>query len=244
MFKFKKKYDISSLNLPKHVGIIMDGNGRWAKKRGLVRSMGHREGAKTFRKIARYCSNIGIKYLTVYAFSTENWKRPTDEVNYLMKLFERYLKEALEDFKEENNRVLFLGDKSGFSENLQNLIKEVEESSKYCTGMTLNIAMNYGGRDEIVKACKSIALKVKNSELSLDNIDEEVLSNEMYTKGQDDPDLIIRPSGEYRLSNFLTWQSAYSELVFMDILWPDFTEKDLDRAILEYNSRNRRFGGV
>lgn len=127
---------------------------------------------------------------------------------------------------------------------MQNLIKEVEESSKGCTGMTLNIAMNYGGRDEIVKACKSIALKVKNSELSLDDIDEEVLSNEMYTKGQDDPDLIIRPSGEYRLSNFLTWQSAYSELVFMDILWPDFTEKDLDRAILEYNSRNRRFGGV
>ena len=206
--------------------------------------MGHREGAKTFRKIARYCSNIGIKYLTVYAFSTENWKRPTDEVNYLMKLFEQYLKEALEDFKEENNRVLFLGDRSGFSENLQNLIKEVEESSKDCTGMTLNIAMNYGGRDEIVKACKSIALKVKNSELSLDNIDEEVLSNEMYTKGQADPDLIIRPSGEYRLSNFLTWQSAYSELVFMDILWPDFTEKDLDGAILEYNSRNRRFGGV
>ena len=161
-----------------------------------------------------------------------------------MKLFEQYLKEALEDFKEENNRVLFLGDKSGFSENLQNLIKEVEESSKDCTGMTLNIAMNYGGRDEIVKACKSIALKVKNSELSLDDIDEEVLSNEMYTKGQADPDLIIRPSGEYRLSNFLTWQSAYSELVFMDILWPDFTEKDLDKAILEYNSRNRRFGGV
>ena len=222
----------------------MDGNGRWAKKRGLVRSMGHREGAKTFRKIARYCSNIGIKYLTVYAFSTENWKRPTDEVNYLMKLFEQYLKEALEDFKEENNRVIFLGDKSGFSENLQNLIKEVEESSKDCTGMTLNIAMNYGGRDEIVKACKSIALKVKNSELSLDDIDEGVLSNEMYTKGQADPDLIIRPSGEYRLSNFLTWQSAYSELVFMDILWPDFTEKDLDKAILEYNSRNRRFGGV
>ncbi len=244
MFKFRKKYDIFSLNLPKHIGIIMDGNGRWAKKRGLVRSMGHREGAKTFRKIARYCSNIGIKYLTVYAFSTENWKRPTDEVNYLMKLFEQYLKEALEDFKEENNRVLFLGDKSGFSENLQNLIREVEESSKDCTGMTLNIAMNYGGRDEIVKACKSIALKVKNSELSLDDIDEEVLSNEMYTKGQADPDLIIRPSGEYRLSNFLTWQSAYSELVFMDILWPDFTEKDLDRAILEYNSRNRRFGGV
>ena len=206
--------------------------------------MGHREGAKTFRKIARYCSNIGIKYLTVYAFSTENWKRPTDEVNYLMKLFEQYLKEALEDFKEENNRVIFLGDKSGFSENLQNLIKEVEESSKDCTGMTLNIAMNYGGRDEIVKACKSIALKVKNSELSLDDIDEGVLSNEMYTKGQADPDLIIRPSGEYRLSNFLTWQSAYSELVFMDILWPDFTEKDLDKAILEYNSRNRRFGGV
>ena len=244
MFKFRKKYDISRLNLPKHIGIIMDGNGRWAKKRGLVRSMGHREGAKTFRKIARYCSNIGIKYLTVYAFSTENWKRPTDEVNYLMKLFEQYLKEALEDFKEENNRVLFLGDKSGFSENLQNLIKEVEESSKDCTGMTLNIAMNYGGRDEIVKACKSIALKVKNSELSLDDIDEGVLSNEMYTKGQADPDLIIRPSGEYRLSNFLTWQSAYSELVFMDILWPDFTEKDLDKAILEYKSRNRRFGGV
>lgn len=231
-------------SMPKHMGIIMDGNGRWAKKRGLPRSFGHREGAKTFRKIAKYCSKIGIKYLTVYAFSTENWKRPMDEVSFLMNLFEQYLNEALKDFQEENIKVVFLGDKKDFSTKLQNLIMKVEEASKNKTGMTLNIAMNYGGRSEIIKAIKEISHDVKNGAINIEDINEKEVSNRLYTTGEPDPDLIIRPSGEFRLSNFLTWQSAYSEFVFMNVLWPDFSEKDIERAIDEYSVRNRRFGGI
>ena len=222
----------------------MDGNGRWAKKRKMVRSFGHKAGAKVFRKITKYCSNIGVKYLTVYAFSTENWNRPESEISFLMDLFEQYLKECISDFKDENIKINFIGDKTRFSEKLQKLILEVENTSQKSTGMTLNIAMNYGGRAEVVKALKDIAKKVSTGEISADEIDEDLVSQNLYTKFQPDPDLIIRPSGEFRLSNFLTWQSVYSELLFMDILWPDFTEKDLDAAILEYNKRNRRFGKV
>ena len=240
-FKDKKP---ENLKIPAHIGIIMDGNGRWAKKRKMVRSFGHKAGAKVFRKITKYCSNIGVKYLTVYAFSTENWKRPETEINFLMDLFEQYLNECISDFKDENIKVNFIGDKTRFSEKLQKLILEVENTSQKSSGMTLNIAMNYGGRAEIVKAVKDIAKKVSNGETSIDEIDEDLISQNLYTKFQPDPDLIIRPSGEFRLSNFLTWQSVYSELLFMDILWPDFTEKDLDAAILEYNKRNRRFGKV
>ena len=240
-FKDKKP---ENLKIPAHIGIIMDGNGRWAKKRKMVRSFGHKAGAKVFRKITKYCSNIGVKYLTVYAFSTENWKRPESEINFLMDLFEQYLNECINDFKDENIKVNFIGDKTKFSEKLQKLILEVENTSQKSTGMTLNIAMNYGGRAEIVKAVKDIAKKVSTGKISIDEIDEDLISQNLYTKFQPDPDLIIRPSGEYRLSNFLTWQSVYSELLFMDILWPDFTEKDLDAAILEYNKRNRRFGKV
>ena len=240
-FKDKKP---ENLKIPAHIGIIMDGNGRWAKKRKMVRSFGHKAGAKVFRKITKYCSNIGVKYLTVYAFSTENWKRPESEINFLMDLFEQYLNECINDFKDENIKVNFIGDKTKFSEKLQKLILEVENASQKSTGMTLNIAMNYGGRAEIVKAVKDIAKKVSTGKISIDEIDEDLISQNLYTKFQPDPDLIIRPSGEYRLSNFLTWQSVYSELLFMDILWPDFTEKDLDAAILEYNKRNRRFGKV
>lgn len=240
-FKDKKP---ENLKIPAHIGIIMDGNGRWAKKRKIVRSFGHKAGAKVFRKITKYCSNIGVKYLTVYAFSTENWKRPESEINFLMDLFEQYLNECINDFKDENIKVNFIGDKTKFSEKLQKLILEVENTSQKSTGMTLNIAMNYGGRAEIVKAVKDIAKKVSTGKISIDEIDEDLISQNLYTKFQPDPDLIIRPSGEYRLSNFLTWQSVYSELLFMDILWPDFTEKDLDAAILEYNKRNRRFGKV
>ncbi|MBD9048294.1 MAG: isoprenyl transferase [Ruminococcus sp.] len=230
--------------LPEHIGIIMDGNGRWAKKRSLPRSVGHREGAKTFRKITRYCSDIGIKYLTVYAFSTENWKRPQDEVSALMKLFKSYLNEALEDFKDDSIVVKFIGDKSHFSEDLQNLMIENEESSKDRDGMVLNIAMNYGSRDEIVRAVKNISLDVKAGKLDADKIDEELFSNYLYTAGQPDPDLIIRPSGEYRISNFMLWQAAYTEFVIMNKLWPDFEKSDLDEAINIYSQRNRRFGGV
>lgn len=222
----------------------MDGNGRWAKRRGLPRSIGHKKGAATFRKITKYCSKIGIKYLTVYAFSTENWRRPKEEVDYLMKLFDSYLREALEDFKDENIKVIFLGEKKGFSKSLQNLIKKVEEASSNKDGMVLNIAMNYGGRKEIIYAIKDLISDAKEGNINLNEITEQMISDRLYTSGQPDPDLIIRPSGEYRISNFLLWQSAYSEYVFMDILWPDFKPEDLQKALNEYALRNRRFGGV
>lgn len=231
--------------LPVHIGIIMDGNGRWAKKRGMPRMAGHRAGANNFRTITRYCNSIGIKYLTVYAFSTENWKRPKEEVDALMALFKDYLEEALRDFREENIRTRFIGDKTQFSASLQKLIKETEELSADKTGLVLNIAMNYGGRDELVTAVRNIAEKTASGELLADEISEETISSMLYTAGQPDPDLIIRPSGEYRTSNFMLWQSAYSEYVFFDeILWPDFTTDDLEKAIDIYNKRNRRFGGV
>lgn len=236
--------DISQIELPKHVGIIMDGNGRWAKKRGLPRSAGHKAGANNFRTITRYCSDIGIKYLTVYAFSTENWKRPSDEVSALMSLFKSYLNEALTDFKDDSIVVKFIGDKTGFNSELQELIRENEEESANRDGMVLNIAMNYGSRAEITMAVKKIAEKVKSGELSVEDITEQIVSDNLYTAFQPDPDLVIRPSGEYRISNFLLWQSAYTEYVIMDKLWPDFTKEDMNRALLEFANRNRRYGGV
>lgn len=236
--------DHSQILLPSHIGIIMDGNGRWAKKRGLPRKAGHSAGAKTFRKITRYCSDIGIKYLTVYAFSTENWKRPDDEVKSLMKLFKSYLEEALEDFKDDSIVVKFIGDKSKFDDDLRSLMIENEESSKDRNGMVLNIAMNYGSRDEIIRAVKNICTDVMDSKLLKDDVDEKIFSDYLYTSGQPDPDLIIRPSGEYRISNFLLWQSAYTEFVIMNKLWPDFEKSDLDEALKIYSSRNRRYGGV
>ena len=219
LFK-KKQSDLSELKLPEHIGIIMDGNGRWAKKRHLPRSAGHNAGGKTFRTISRYCSDIGIKYLTVYAFSTENWRRPKEEIDALMKLFKDYLEEALRDFKDDSIVVRFIGEKNPFSDDLKALMLENEEGSKGRDGMVLNIAMNYGSRDELVRAVKKISSGVKNG------------------------DLIIRPSGEYRISNFMLWQSAYTEFVIMNKLWPDFSKEDLDEAIRIFNQRNRRFGGV
>ncbi|MBQ8795241.1 MAG: isoprenyl transferase [Clostridia bacterium] len=242
--KRKDKEQAEVKNLPAHIGIIMDGNGRWAKKRALPRSMGHTAGAQTFRKIARYCSDIGVKHLTVYAFSTENWRRPKEEVDALMKLFEEYLNEALRDFKDDTIVVKFLGDRTAFSPKLQALINKNEEESKDRTGMVLNIAMNYGGRDELITATKKIAEKVKNGELSVDDINAQLISDSIYTAGQPDPDLIIRPSGEFRVSNFLLWQSAYAEYYISDKLWPDFSTDDLDKAIAEFSKRNRRYGGV
>ena len=225
--------------LPEHIAIIMDGNGRWAKKRSLPRTAGHIAGAKTFKNIARYCNKIGLKYLPVYAFSTENWKRPKDEVEGIMNLLRDYLKDA-ENFKDENIKVKFIGDLEPLADDIKELIKKDEDGSKDATGLNLNIAINYGGRDEITKAVKRIVA----SGISPEDITEQPVSDYLYTKGMPDPDFIIRPSGEYRLSNYLIWQSAYAEYWFSDILWPDFTPKHLEKAIDEYNHRNRRFGGV
>jgi undecaprenyl diphosphate synthase len=244
IFRKKEKYSIDNIILPEHIGVIMDGNGRWAKKRGLPRSAGHSAGANNFRKIVRYCSDIGIKYLTMYAFSTENWKRPEDEVEALMKLFKKYLEEAIRDFKDDTIKLRFIGDTTAFNEDIQRLMKDAVEGSKNRDGMVLNLAMNYGGRDELVRATRLIAEKVKSGEISPEEINEQLISNNIYTAGQPDPDLIIRPSGEYRTSNFLLWQSAYSEYVIMDKLWPDFTFDDMNFALVEYAKRNRRFGGV
>ena len=234
-------------NVPKHIGIIMDGNGRWAKQRGLPRSEGHKAGANVFRKICDYADEIGVKYITFYAFSTENWRRPPEEVSALMDLFREYLREA-EERQEENRekgmRIHFLGHREGVPEDIIELFDTTEEESKNADRIDVNIAINYGGRLEIVDAVKKLAQKVKDGELEPEDITEQDISDNIYTAGQADPDLIIRPSGEYRLSNFLIWQSAYSEFWFSDILWPDFTEADLDKAIDDFNNRNRRFGGV
>ncbi len=238
------EFDISSVTVPTHIGIIMDGNGRWAKKRGLPRSAGHKAGGKNFRTITRYCSDIGVKYLTVYAFSTENWKRPQDEISALMLLFKSYLEEALNDFQDDSIVVKFIGDKSRFDKELRELMIRTEEGSAHRDGMVLNIAMNYGSRDEIVRAARTLAQKALDNKISPDDITEQMFADNLYTKGQPDPDLIIRPSGEYRISNFLLWQCAYSEFVIMDKLWPDFTKEDLNSAILEFAKRSRRFGGV
>ncbi|MDU7337425.1 MAG: isoprenyl transferase [Clostridium sp.] len=230
--------------LPRHLGIIMDGNGRWAKKRALPRSAGHTAGAANFKKITRYCASIGIEYLTVYAFSTENWKRPSDEIEALMKIFQQYLEEALRDFLGENIRVNFIGDVSVFPQTLQDLFARTEAVSANKTGMVLNIAMNYGGRAELTHAVRFLAEQVRAGTLLPEQITEELISQNLYTAGQPDPDLVLRPSGEYRISNFLLWQSAYTEYIIMDKLWPDFTTRDLDSALLEFSNRNRRFGGI
>lgn len=234
---FKKKEQTRVL--PTHIAIIMDGNGRWAKKRSLPRTAGHVAGAKTFKNIARYCNKIGLKYLTVYAFSTENWKRPRDEVKGIMNLLRDYLKDA-ENFKDENIKVNFIGDRTPLAEDIKELMKKNEEGSKNATGLTLNIAINYGGRDEITNAVK----KIVDSGVKAEDVTEDLISQNLYTYDIPDPDFIIRPSGEYRLSNYLIWQSAYSEYWFSDILWPDFTPRHLEKAINDYNHRNRRFGGV
>ena len=234
-------------NVPKHIGIIMDGNGRWAKQRDLPRSEGHKAGANVFRRICDYADEIGVKYITFYAFSTENWRRPPEEVSALMDLFRAYLREAEErqdENAEKGMRIHFLGHREGVPEDILDLFDTTEEESKDADRIDVNIAINYGGRLEIVDAVKKIAEKVKNGEMEPEDITEQDISDNIYTAGQADPDLIIRPSGEYRLSNFLLWQSAYSEFWFSDILWPDFTEADLDKAIDDYNSRSRRFGGV
>ena len=235
----KKKKETSDRVLPTHIAIIMDGNGRWAKKRSLPRSAGHAAGSKTFKEIARYCNKIGLKYLTVYAFSTENWKRPKAEVDNIMNILRDYLKDA-KNFKDENIKVNFIGDRAPLAQDIKVLMKDAEDNSQDATGLTLNIALNYGGRDEIVNAVK----KIVQSKISPNDICEQTISDNLYTASQPDPDFIIRPSGEYRLSNYLIWQSAYAEYWFSNVLWPDFSPKHLEKAIEDYNKRNRRFGGV
>ncbi len=240
MFFSKKNQEKSGERaVPTHIAIIMDGNGRWAKRRSMPRSAGHVAGAKTFKDIARYCNKIGVKYLTVYAFSTENWKRPQAEVDGIMNLLRDYLKDAT-NFKSENIKLKFIGDFSPLAEDIKDLIEKDEKESENATGLQVNIALNYGGRDELVHAVRDIV----KSGVSAEDITEDTISRHLYTADMPDPDLIIRPSGEYRLSNYLIWQSAYSEFWFSDVLWPDFAPKHLEKAIEDFNNRNRRFGGV
>ena len=229
-------------NLPKHIAIIMDGNRRWAKSKGLPVSLGHKEGAKTLEKIVRYAKKVGIKYITVYAFSTENWKRTKEEVSTLMNLFLSYLEYYSKKEDSENIKVKIIGNRQGLSEKMQDLIERCMERTKNNTAITFNIALNYGGRDELVSAIKKISEKVKNNEIKIEDINEQMVSDNLYTAGQPDPDLLIRTSGEERLSNFLPWQSVYTEFLFVDKNWPDFEEKDLDEAIRVYQKRNRKFG--
>lgn len=241
------KEQLESLNLPKHIGIIMDGNGRWAQKRGLERTQGHKAGAEVFRNICNYGADIGIEVMTFYAFSTENWRRPPKEVAAIMKIFRDYLKEAQQREKENETRGLrfkLIGERKGLPDDIIRLIDRLEKDSADKNVMQVNLAINYGGRDEILHSVKILAQKVLDGELSPENLTEDSISGNLFTAGQPDPDLIIRPSGEYRLSNFMIWQAAYSEFWYSDILWPDFTTDDLDRAIMDFCNRHRRFGGV
>ena len=232
-----KAGQVDKSRLPRHIAIIMDGNGRWAKKRGLPRTAGHKVGAETFRKIALYCRDIGVDYLTIYAFSTENWKRPADEVSTLMSLLKKYMLEAIDTMERDKMKLRFFGDLSALSPELQDLAHKADEVADRVEGFQANLCINYGGRDEILHAAKLCAA-------AGEEMTEENFGKYLYSAGIPDPELIIRPGGELRLSNFLLWQCAYSEFYFCDTLWPDFSEKDLDEAILAYQQRDRRFGGV
>jgi undecaprenyl diphosphate synthase len=229
-------------NLPIHIAIIMDGNRRWAKERGLETKLGHKEGAENLKRIAKYANEIGIKYLTVYAFSTENWKRTKEEVGALMFLLNWYLDDLLNSSDLDNVKINVLGDITKLDSGTQKLVLKLENKTKDYTGLQLNVAFNYGGRDEITRAVKKIATAVKNNEISIEDINEDLISNNIYTAGMPDPDLLIRPGGEKRISNFLPWQLSYTEFIFTDKYWPDFNKNDLDEAIMEYERRNRKFG--
>lgn len=234
--------NLNMQNLPTHIAIIMDGNRRWAKSKNMEAKLGHREGAKTLEKIVRFCNKIGLKYLTVYAFSTENWKRAEDEVKALMLLLQGYLDDYSKRADTENIKIKILGDITVLSKGMQNSINKAMERTKDNTGLVFNIALNYGGRAEIVQAIKNIANDVKKGNVQIKNIDEELVSNYLYTQGQPDPDLLIRTSGELRTSNFLPWQIVYSEFIFFDKHWPDFNEEDIIESIKIYQKRNRKFG--
>jgi len=230
-------------SVPQHIAIIMDGNGRWAQKRGLPRTAGHAAGCETFRNISNYCKEIGVKYFTVYAFSTENWKRSQEEVSAIMGLMEQYLKEALRDMQKNRVRICFFGDLSRLSPELRALADEaVHQSHDY--EIQANICLNYGGRDEIVRAARAFAQECVEGKVKPEDLTEDLFAQNLFSAGVPDPDLIIRPSGEVRISNFLLWQSAYAEYYFTDVLWPDFSPEELEKAISAFNARNRRFGGV
>ncbi len=234
-----KRFD----RVPRHIAIILDGNGRWAKLRGLPRTAGHSAGAETFRTIAHYCKDIGVEHLTVYAFSTENWKRPDNEVKTIMRLLEKYLHEAIDSMERDGIRMRIFGDVSGLAPELQALAAETDEITNRIEGFQANICLNYGGRDEIVRAAKRYAADVAAGKADGD-LTEDQFSRYLYSANVPDPDLLIRPGGEQRLSNFLLWQCAYAEFYFTDVLWPDFTPDELDKAIEEFNRRDRRYGGV
>ena len=233
---------VDNSNLPNHIAIIMDGNRRWARSKNLDVKFGHKEGAKTLEKIVRYANSIGIKYITVYAFSTENWKRSKEEVGALMLLLQSYIDNFRKKADTENIKINILGSREELSKSLQKSIEETEEKTKNNTGIVFNIAFNYGGRNEIVNAVKNIAKDIKENKIDIEDINEELISNNLYTKNMPDPDLLIRTSGEIRTSNFLPWQLVYSEFVFVSKNWPDFSEEDLLEAIEEYQRRNRKFG--
>ncbi len=230
--------------VPQHIAIIMDGNGRWAKKRGLPRTAGHSAGAESFRRIANYCRSLGVKYLTVYAFSTENWKRSEAEVSGIMRLLGNYLNEALRDMEKNHVRFCFFGDLSRLSPSLQKLCRDAQERSSQYHEVQVNFCLNYGGRDEILRAIRAFAQDVADGKKNACELDEAAFADYLDSAGVPDPELVIRPSGEMRLSNFLPWQTVYSEFVFMDVLWPDFGPAQLDEAIAEFRRRNRRFGGA
>ena len=229
--------------LPRHVAIIMDGNGRWAKKHKLNVAMGHRQGVETLREVIRHTDDLKIEALTIYAFSTENWNRSKEEVGALMQLILDFFKSEIDELMEKNVRILILGEKDVFPEKQREVLIEAENRSTANTGLTLNICLNYGGRAELTRAAKSIAQDVKAGVLSLDDVDEQLISKRLYTANQPDVDLMIRTSGEMRLSNFLLWQCAYAEFLFPKVLWPDFSVQDYDEALLAYGGRERRFGG-
>ena len=230
--------------LPRHIAIIMDGNGRWARKRGLPRTAGHAAGAETFRTIATYCKEIGLEYLMVYAFSTENWKRPAEEVGAIMGLLKKYLLEAIGQMERDRVKMEFFGDLSPLPQELRDLCQRTREISTHYEGCQVNICLNYGGRDELLRAARAYAQECLEGKADPNHLSEAQFSGYLFSRGVPDPDLIIRPSGELRLSNFLPWQSAYSEFYFTDVLWPDFSKEELHRAIAAYQSRSRRFGGV
>lgn len=248
MALFKPKSESAPLvdfsKLPRHIAIIMDGNGRWAKKRGLPRTMGHAAGAETFRTIATYCKEIGIDYLTVYAFSTENWKRPQEEVNAIMGLLKKYLLEAIAQMKRDRVKIHFMGDLSPLTPELYGLCQEAETISREYEGCQVNICLNYGGRDEILRGVKAFALDCQEGKADPNHLRASDFEQYLFSTQIPDPDLVIRPSGEVRISNFLLWQSAYAEYYFTDVLWPDFSKETLHQALAAYQSRSRRFGGV
>ncbi len=245
LFQKKKKLPAPDrAQLPRHIAVVMDGNGRWAQKRGMPRTFGHSAGSETFQKDAEYLSDLGIEYFTVYAFSTENWKRPPEEVQEILRLLEKYLHKAIREMREKNIRLQFFGDLTPFSQELRALIDETNAISRTTTGMLVSVCLNYGGRAELVRAARLLAEQCAAGTLRPEEIDEARFSGYLYSADIPDPDLMIRPGGEMRLSNFLLWQNAYTEFYFSDVLWPDFDERQMDAAILAYQQRKRRFGGI